>query len=305
MAQDSRGLARVIGGLSLEHPLMNAAGVRCKTPVEVGELMRNDSVSAVVVGSMTLDQRDGNEGTTFTQCETGSLNSVGLANGGKPYYETHLSRMLEWSQKFGKPLILNIAGFSMEGYLSCVSFAQSMGAKAIELNLGCPNTQQGKLIAPICYDMDLTKAILGGVRGRFNGTIIAKYAPILDQALLAKHAKVVDQMGIDAVTAINTVPGALAYDDAGKPLTTPNNGFAGYGGSGIKPIALGQVKQWRDALPPEIAVIGVGGIQTGRDMRDFLTAGATAVQVATAHAIAGPSIFYKILSEYLGTLHAG
>ena len=48
-----------------------------------------------------------------------------------------------------------------------------------------------------------------------------------------------------------------------------------------QPIALGQVRQFRKALPETIAVIGVGGIETADDVRAFIAAGATAVQAAT------------------------
>ncbi|MCL6623579.1 MAG: hypothetical protein K6T17_03050, partial [Fimbriimonadales bacterium] len=45
--------------------------------------------------------------------------------------------------------------------------------------------------------------------------------------------------------------------------------------------------------------IGVGGIFTGKDLRNRLRAGATACQIYTALIYRGPWVVKKILQEYL------
>ena len=60
-----------IGAIELEHPIMNAAGT-CKTVDEVRRFAAA-SVAAVMVGSITREPRDQNEGTTYWSNSGGSL----------------------------------------------------------------------------------------------------------------------------------------------------------------------------------------------------------------------------------------
>ena len=63
-------------------------------------------------------------------------------------------------------------------------------------------------------------------------------------------------------------------------------------------MARGQVRQFREALPDEIKVIGVGGISSCRDVRDFERAGASGVQVGTAFfENEDARVFQQILEE--------
>ncbi|TSC68305.1 MAG: dihydroorotate dehydrogenase (fumarate) [Parcubacteria group bacterium Gr01-1014_66] len=74
------------------------------------------------------------------------------------------------------------------------------------------------------------------------------------------------------------------------------------GGSALKPIGLGHVKQFRRILSHRIALIGVGGIANGHDVKDYLAAGASAVQVGTAAVNRGYRIYQEIISEYISLI---
>ncbi|ORT94849.1 dihydroorotate dehydrogenase, partial [Frankia casuarinae] len=50
-------------GVSLEHPIMNAAGT-CKTAEDV-ETFARSAVSMIVVGSITREPRSGNSGNVY------------------------------------------------------------------------------------------------------------------------------------------------------------------------------------------------------------------------------------------------
>lgn len=94
------------------------------------------------------------------------------------------------------------------------------------------------------------------------------------------------------VTLINTFPNAYG---AGI--------LAGMSGKALKPIALGQVKQWASIenkyCDGDLNIIGAGGISTGQDVMDYLNAGAKAVQINTAYSDTGDiGVFTKILEEY-------
>ncbi len=293
-----------LGNLTLEHPIMNGAGT-CKI-AEFTELL-NSNVAAIVVGSITKDPRPGNEGTTYFANDTGSLNSLGIPNPGADYYRQHLPAMVKQAHAAGKLLFLSVAGFAPVDFLLLTELAADCGVDCVELNLGCPNIWEGgaqKRIAS--FDLHLVSAILTHVESvvaRKPINISLKVSPFTDPSLLetvAREIRLRDLLAkVIAVTTMNTVPNALILDADGQPCITPAGGLGGYAGAGIKPIGLGQVRQWRQHLPDRIQVIGVGGIQTGRDVWEYLHAGATAVQVVTAYCQEGKRVFERILTEYI------
>ena len=115
--------------------------------------------------------------------------------------------------------------------------------------------------------------------GKSSKPIWVKLSPYSDPGLLKEVAEVINEAPppVAAVVTCNTFPNAYA----GKGAISPMGGLAGLSGPALKPIALGQVVQFRKHLKEEIDVIGVGGITTGNDAVDFFEAGAKAVQCTT------------------------
>lgn len=104
--------------------------------------------------------------------------------------------------------------------------------------------------------------------------------------------------GIAFVVCINTVGNALVVDfEAEQPLIHPKGGFGGIGGGLVKYTALANVKKMRELLRPDIDVVGVGGVRTGRDAFELILCGASAVQVGTLHWSQGPACFDRIEAE--------
>lgn len=309
--------SKIFGHIELEHPIMNAAGPRCKTLEEVVDLSRTP-IAAVMVGSITVEPRLGNQGDVYYSVPVQfSLNSLGLPNGGIPYYEGNLPHMANVVRRAGKTLWVSIAGFTPEEYVKLAAVAVRGGADVVEVNLGCPNVWlNGKQKRIACFDPQLTEEILTEVseaaederraRNRVRKVYVAaKVSPFSDPVLLGEIASVMRE-NVDAVTSINTFPNAFALRDDGKSAINPqfSNGLAGMAGPALKTIGLGQVSQWRSLLPDHF-IIGAGGIRTGRDVQEYCKAGANAVQIATAHADEGPKVFDRVLLEYASLLEAG
>lgn len=298
---DLSNLGVALRDLGLNYPIMNAAGT-CRTPEEVRSLAENADTGAIMVGSMTMAARAGNSGETAIFEQNFSLNARGLPDRGAAYWRIALPGMAEAAHAFDKKLIASAAGFNPGEYADLAYIAFESGADGVELNFGCPNVWDGgKQKRILSFSLGGIEETLTQVENAIGAhkTVGIKVSPFSDPEQLNETALVISGFPwVTFVTTMNTFPNATAY--AGdKPAISPN-GFGGLAGLAIKQIGLGQVRMWKAALPKHMHVIGVGGIESGRDMLDYLTAGATVIQVATAYLRQeDPRIFQNILSEYL------
>lgn len=282
------------GGIILPYaPIMIGAGV-CKTVATTKDWLQ---VAPVVSGSWTLRQRNGNEGKLFHPdtfekfLENGfGLNSFGMPNTG---LEAGTSALAQ--EETTNPIIVSFAGFSIDDYLAgSNTIGRLKGIKARELNAGCPNTGH-KILS---FDPAALTRLLQRINKSLEKTspIWLKLSPYSDPGLLKEVAETINAFEgiVDAVVTCNTFPNAFA----GKDAITPNYSLGGLSGPALKPIALGQVVQFRKYLRNDIDVIGVGGITTGNDIVDFLQAGATAVQLTSLPFWLGePKKFWEALLD--------
>lgn len=300
-----------IGSITLEHPLMNAAGT-CKVK-EVVERLARSATSAIMLGSITVEPRTGNTGTTYvslTTSRSSSLNSLGLPNPGLAYLEEYLPEMVEIAHSAEKPLFVSVAGFSPAEYRVLLTTAFDKGADLVELNLGCPNIwesgSQHRIpsfspvgVAEIMHEIQRAGRLIG------PKPVLVKLSPFSDPTLLPIIVRTITLCPyITGFTSTNTFPNALAFDDEyHEPSLSAAHGLGGYGGAALKPIGLGQVYQLRKALSSlacdSYSIIGVGGIMNGTDIWEYIRAGAHAVQVATAYCNEEEAVFERLLSDFL------
>jgi len=92
---------------------------------------------------------------------------------------------------------------------------------------------------------------------------------------------------------INTLLGMAIDPDTMRPVLAGITG--GLSGPAIRPVAVRCIWQVREALP-DIPIIGMGGVRTGRDALEFILAGADMVSVGTA-IFNDPSACPRILRE--------
>jgi dihydroorotate dehydrogenase (NAD+) catalytic subunit len=86
----------------------------------------------------------------------------------------------------------------------------------------------------------------------------------------------------------------MALDtETGQPVLGAGGG--GLSGPPVHPVAVRAVWECRAAFP-ETAIVGVGGVQMGRDAVELLQAGADAVQVGTA-TFRDPRAPWKVLRQ--------
>ena len=126
------------------------------------------------------------------------------------------------------------------------------------------------------------------VRAAVRLPISVKLSP--NTSDIGRVARLAEEAGADAITAVNTLPAMLIDADTGRPALTNRTG--GLSGAALKPVALRCVYDISRAV--RIPVIGVGGVATARDAAEMLMAGATAVGVGTAIDSHGPRVLGRI-----------
>ncbi|HZX73897.1 MAG TPA: hypothetical protein VFE57_05730, partial [Cyclobacteriaceae bacterium] len=269
-----------------EYPPIGNGGGTCKTLEDVKKFCQL-SIPIIEIGSITKKVRFGNEGDTFHAGNDFTLNSLGLPNGGMPYYEENLSEMTNLIRVAGKKSIVNIVGFEMQEYGDLTRFAFAKGADYVVNNYGCPNVwvNKGDQKDIVSHDFEtlkqttisiLAKNTLEGCQGRIGIKLsplypsdIAKVAEFLNTLALVPLNNV---PYVGFVTTTNTIPNCYEEED-GCSVITPGEGLAGMAGPAVGPMARGQIRQFRKLLDQRIHIVGVGGISTGEDVAKMLKCG--------------------------------
>lgn len=264
--------------LELANPVMNAACSVAKTIDDITALSQT-SIGAVTIGSITPEPREGNPEPRWYHSDSFALNSFGMPNEGLAFYKDNLPQMIDIIHSSGKKANLSIAGFSIDDYRALAVMADQTEIDSLELNLGCPNVQiDGKQKPIASFDQEYMKAIILAVSEVSSKQLFVKLSPYSNPAELQQVASLLSTLPITAVVTSNTFANGYFEQDG---TSVVGAGFGGVSSKALLPIGLGQVKQFRAALPPHIAVIGVGGVTTPHDVSQYLSAGAIAVQVAS------------------------
>jgi dihydroorotate dehydrogenase (NAD+) catalytic subunit len=260
-------------GLELEHPIVNGSGTFdaiAALRAFGDELLERFPFAAFVSKTVTLAPRQGNPPPRLWEVPAGLINSIGLPNKGLDGYLEH---DLPTLARLPVPLIVNVMGFTREEVATLVSaFAARDEVAALELNVSCPNVESGLVMGA---DPGETAALLERVRPLTDKPLIVKLTPnATDPAAVAAAAR---DAGADAVSLVNTLKGMALHPRTGEPWLGGRTG--GVSGPAVRAIALAQVADV--AARVEIPVVGMGGVQSGRDADALLRAGAGLVAVGT------------------------
>jgi dihydroorotate dehydrogenase (NAD+) catalytic subunit len=275
-------------GLELEHPVINASGTFDAIAARRAfgdELLERFPFSAFVSKTVTLAPREGNPPPRLWEVAGGLINSIGLPNKGLEGYLSHdLPRLAE----LPVPLIVNVMGFSREEVARLVSaFAEREEVAALELNVSCPNVETGLVMGA---DPREVAALLARVRPLTDKPLIVKLTPnASDPPAVARAA---EDAGASALSLINTIRGMALDPRSGRPWL--GGGTGGVSGPAVRAVALAQVHAVVAAV--EIPVIGMGGVERGRDALDLLRSGATLVAVGS-ESFRDPAAASRIASE--------
>jgi dihydroorotate dehydrogenase (NAD+) catalytic subunit len=280
-------LTRELFGRRFQNPLVLAAGT-AGFGRELDGVMDLDRLGGLVTKSVSWEPRHGNPAPRVTEFSGGMLNSVGLANPGVERVRTeHLPWLAERLSR--AQVLVNVVGFTIEEYAAVVGYLDGMPAIAgFELNLSCPNTSAGGI--EFGADAGCVTRIVSACRRRTRLPLIAKLSPVLPD--IVGMAQAARGAGADAITAVNTIPGLLFGGNGRARLGQGNGGISGPALLPAGVLAVFRMRQRIDDLP----IIGVGGVRSAADVRQYLKAGASLVAMGTG-ALADPRLPERIIGD--------
>jgi dihydroorotate dehydrogenase (NAD+) catalytic subunit len=243
-------------GLTLTSPVLTAAGC-FGYGVEYTRLVDIERIGAVVTRSTTAYQRRVARPPRLIETPAGLL-AVG------PWPNPGLDRVIEryaraWAA-WRTPVLLSVEGASPSEYADIAAALEGVeGIAGLELNLA---EHTGRIAA-----------IVRATRAATQLPLLAKL-PALD-AGLADLGSAAAEAGADALVVTAAPIGLAASPRSGEER------LAGWlCGPAQRPLALRRVAEVARAIG--VPVIGGGGIATADDARQFLAAGAAAVQIGAA-----------------------
>jgi len=211
----------------------------------------------------------------MAETPSGMLNSIGLQG---PGIDAFMAKDIPYLLEQKARIVVSIAGETVEEYATLARKLRGIsGISALEVNISCPNVENRGLV--FACDPDASRRVIDGVRRTIGGElpIIAKLSP--DVTDLVHITRGVVDAGADAVALINTVLGMVINIETLRPHLGGKTG--GLSGPAIRPIAVRAIYQVHAALP-KLPILGMGGVSSGRDALEMITAGASAVSVGTA-----------------------
>ncbi|UCC45570.1 MAG: dihydroorotate dehydrogenase [Candidatus Zixiibacteriota bacterium] len=259
-----------IAGVDFANPIMTASGCSGYGE-ELSGLYPLSKLGALLTKTITPEPREGHPPPRTAETASGMLNAIGLANVG---VDRFIEEKVPFLRKQKTKIIVNVGGRTVDEYVTlCDRLSGLDCVDMIELNLGCPNVDEGGM--QFGSDPAMTERTVREAKQVCRCPLIAKLTPNVTD--ITATARAAEQGGADVLSLINSLVGMAVDVQTWRPVLTYNRG--GLTGPAIKPVALAQVDAVCNAV--NLPVIGIGGIADFRDVVEFLLVGASAVQIGT------------------------
>ena len=298
----SAAIARRVYGRKVAHVPVDLMGLQLPNPIGLAAGLDKDGrcidglaalgFGFVEVGTVTPEPQAGNARPRLFRlpAQRALLNRMGFNNDG-------VAALVERAKRRRGTTALGInigknattpAERAVDDYLKALDGVYAI-ADYITINISSPNTKGLRDM----QSRDSLDGLLAAVReardrraeadGRYV-PLAVKIAPDLDAAQLDAIAERLLYHRIDGVIATNTT---IARDGVDLRWTNEAGGLSGVP---LRARSTAMIAALHERLGSAIPIIGVGGIQSARDARDKLEAGATALQCYTGLIYQGPRL---------------
>ena len=264
----------------MKNPLFLASGILDESATSMLRVIKNGA-GGVVTKSIGMNPRNGYGNPCVVELECGILNAIGLPNPGIKEYGNEI---IELRSNTTVPIVGSVFASNENDFAELGIAMEGYGVDAIELNVSCPHVTNYGL--EIGSDAGLVKRIVKAVKKKIKIPVFLKISPNVD-------IKIAIESEADGIVAINSARAMKIDIDAKMPILS--NKVGGYSGPAIKPIGVRCV--YEIATITDIPIIGVGGILNGKDVIEYLMAGASAVQIGSGVHYRGIEIFKKLKEE--------
>jgi dihydroorotate dehydrogenase len=230
------------------------------------------------------------------------INRLGFNNGGVAQFVANMQRT-----KFRGVLGVNIGknfdtpnDRAADDYLHCLRAVHPY-ASYVAINISSPNTkglrdlQQEDALKALLTAIKREQEVLTQKHGR-HVPIAVKIAPDLTDDAVRGIARLLAQLRMDGVIATNTTIGREGV--AGLPHADETGGLSG---APLRARATAVIRTLAQALDGALPIIGVGGILSGDDAREKMTAGAALVQIYTGLIYRGPALIAECVRALAAT----
>jgi dihydroorotate dehydrogenase subfamily 1 len=278
-----------IGNVKLQTPLLLASGYITETP-EFFLKAQPHGCSGMVTRSLRLHvppERTNVPAPRYSVFDQDSMLNCEWGNE-KPWTDWR-DRGVNQVKDTGCPIIISLSGRNLDDCCDLIQTFDEMNVDAYEVNVSCSHS--GALHGNLNVDLVHLQQLMEKIRGV---TVTPIWIKLSYSNLLIAMAKQAEELGANAIVCTNSIgPGMLIDTKTAKPKLGIKGGGGGVTGKAIFPIALWCVHQLSQTLA--IPIVGCGGIFTADNVIQMLMAGASAVQLYTAPALKGPSVFDQIM----------
>jgi dihydroorotate dehydrogenase (NAD+) catalytic subunit len=261
-----------VGILSFKNPVIAASGT-FGYGLEFASFVDLNRLGGIVVKGLSAQPMAGAPGPRICETSSGMVNAIGLQNIG---VQAFVAEKLPQLRQYDTRIIANIFGQTVAEYVEVIQVLEDAeGVAAYELNISCPNVERGGI--EYSTDPALIGKVVGAARRASKRQLWVKLSPSV--GIIGVTAKAAEEAGADALVIANTYP-ALCID-AHTRRSRLGSTTGGLSGAAIKPITMRLVYEASRAV--KIPIVGLGGIESPADVAEYLLAGASAVEVGTAH----------------------
>jgi len=261
-----------LGTLSFKNPVIAASGT-FGYGIEFAPIVDLKRLGGIVVKGLSAQPMAGAPAPRICETSSGMVNAIGLQNIG---VRAFVAEKLPALRQYETAIIANVFGQTISDYVEVIRVLEDAeGLAAYELNISCPNVERGGI--EYSTDPSLTATVVEAARKASRRPLWVKLSPSV--GAIGVTAKASEAAGADALVIANTYP-ALCID-AHTRRSRLGSTTGGLSGAAIKPITMRLVYEASRAV--KIPIVGLGGIESPADVAEYLLAGASAVEVGTAH----------------------